>query len=115
MQVTIDIPAKAICDVFITAVEGGSSFWCDTMIFTKGGWPADYRKFETFEGNDWHVKVIPAETPEDDSPYEITSVKLAAAFSALPSRLAALMDGSYDAEDADCFVQQAAFADIVFG
>jgi hypothetical protein len=111
MNVAIKIPAQLICNLFVTAVEGGSTYWCRSMTFTKGGKPCSYQEPDSFEVDDWSVKVKAYE----DGVYEITPAKLAAAFTARPSDFFDMLEEDYDAGTADSLVQQAAFGDIVYG
>lgn len=115
MQITTEVTPQQICDMFITAVEGGSAYWCSAMTFHKQGKPANYQHEGTFIGYVWHVFVLPSEKPDDEPYYQITPSSLALAFKAMPVRMNAVVDGSYDADDADALIQQAAFGDIVFG
>ena len=103
----IEITPQQICDLFTTAVEGGSTYWCVKMRFQNThGSNLSYQDVKTFEGRDWCVEVW----DEDEEPHTIILDDFLRAFKARPFDL-----DDYDAEDADCLVQQAAFGDIVYG
>ena len=103
----IEITPQQICDLFTTAVEGGSTYWCVKMRFQN----LSYQDVKTFEGRDWCVEVW----DEDEEPHTIFLGDLLRACEALPSCFLHLINEDYDAEDADCLVQQAAFGEIVYG
>lgn len=113
MNITTIISAKNLSDLFITAVEGGCTYWCEEMVFTKDGKAASYMDAETFEGDSWSVLV----KAEDFDEATITPEAMAVALGALPQEAAMLVteNPEFDAATADALVQQAAYAEIVFG
>ena len=121
LMVTFAVPPKDICDLMITFVEGGGAYWCDLFEVFKVGPDSErtkvsYQEPASYEG-EWVIEVTEDEQsdPEHGRLYEITPVKLATAFAALPDRLGQLLREEWDAETADVVVQQAAFGEIVYG
>ena len=106
----IELTPQQICDLFITAVEGGSTYWCSKMRFYQNAAEVSYQEASSFEGHSWCVEVWTDDHGEGEDPHTIILDDFLRAFKARPFDL-----DDYDAEDADCLVQQAAFGDIVYG
>lgn len=113
LTITLPVTSQMIADIFITAVEGGISYWCDELDLRKDGEQVSYQNAESFEG-DWTAKLT---LGEDDGTAEITPEKLAQAFALRPSEAAQIItdDGGFDATSADNLIQCAAFGEIVYG
>ena len=114
-KVQIEITPQQICDLFITAVEGGSTYWCVKMRFYQNAAEVSYQEASSFEGHSWCVEVWTDDHGEGEDHHTIILDDFLRACEALPSRFLHLINEDYDAEDADCLVQQAAFGDIVYG
>ena len=112
-KVQIEITPKQICDLFTTAVEGGSTYWCSKMRFYQNAAEVSYQEASSFEGRNWCVKVWAED--DDENPHTIILDDFLRACEALPSRFLNLITEVYDAEDTDCLVQQAAFGEITYG
>jgi hypothetical protein len=113
LTVTLTATPQMICDLFITAVEGGISYWCEELDLRKDGQPVSYQKAESFDGA-WTAKLTMI---EDDGTADITPEKLAQAFALRPNEAAALIteNFAFDATAADNLIQCAAFGEIVYG
>lgn len=108
----IIVTEKMVCDLFITAIEGGSTYWCEEIDLRKDGQAVTYQREESFTG-DWTATV----TPHEDDKAIITPETLQKAFSMRPEETALLVTESpaFDAITADTLIQCAAFGEIVYG
>lgn len=112
VKIEIEVTPQQICDLFISAVEGGCVYWCDQMDFVQRGKSASYQEASSFEGGDWHVVV---HAGDEDETFLVTPGSLTKAFERNVHRTQELISGYYDAEDADVLIQWAAFGEIVYG
>ena len=103
-----------LSDLLVTAFEGGSNHWIDSVeILTEG---LDYADPETYPGN-YLISVTPLDY--DEPCRDINPATTADAWSRLrrdyPKIAARISDETYDADDADAFLQMICFEDIIFG
>jgi hypothetical protein len=115
------ITAQRIADLMVTAIEGGINYWCgECRLITPhpfepkdgGNWYADAKVW----GGDFTIRLVDTENAADTyltrCHFEDGLMRVAREF---PERFLAITDEQYDAEDADVFVQLAAFREVRFG
>lgn len=104
VSVTVQIDHQLLLDLMTTAVEGGINYWAAVIDLTRDP--------------DLNVLKFKVTDLEDEKIYSVDSIDMLHALQALikacPWR-ARILDGDYDAEDADCVVQFACFGDLVYG
>jgi len=114
------IPAKILTDVIVTALEGGSNHFITTIEYPKNHNP---KKFNApayadpdFYTDDFELTVH----IDDDVPAVLLSMEAIEAgwplFAAqYPTRAAAILDETYDADDADLAIQFFLFGEYIYG
>lgn len=97
-----------LADLLVTAFEGGSNHWIDRVEILND--------LETHPGN-YLISVAPFDY--DEPCRDINPATVADAWSRLrrdyPKIAARISDETYDADDADAFLQMICFEDIIFG
>lgn len=107
---TTTITSQQIADLMVTAIEGGSNYWCASI--DNDGPYADPKTYE----RDFTWKV---ETHEDD-PAELTPAKIEAGLQKLADEYPTFFhdlvgDDALDADGADVAFQLMLFGDVVYG
>lgn len=115
---------QRITDLFITAYEGGSSYWAymnikftdeDRQLFNEGTSPSELLVKRMYEGEAYEV--FDVET--DDLLGLVSKESLNKAYKLMreeyPSHYADLINDNWDAWTADVFLQLAVMDEIVFG
>lgn len=107
-----------LADLIVTAFEGGSNHWLNSAervslhTTSKIPWYSD----AAFYQGDWHITLRVDDEPE---PYHLDPRAVREAWDHLradfPDRAQSILDESYDADDADVFLQLAVFNDVVYG
>lgn len=106
VEVTVQIDHQFLLDLMTTAVEGGINYWGAVIDLNRDS-DLNVLNFEVtdFEGEEAYT-------------YSVDSIAMLNALQALikayPWRVK-MLDGDYDAEDADCVVQFACFGELVYG
>jgi len=113
LTVSLPVTSEMISNIFITAIEGGISYWCEEVNLRQNGNEVTYQKAESFTGQ-WIATITMV---EDDGTATITPEKLAKALALRPTEAAQIItdDGCFDADSADVLIQCAAFGEIVYG
>lgn len=111
------LEAKALADLMVTAIEGGCTHWAESLELLEGTdlfEPPYYAdpKFYSFP-----FKL--ALTDCEGDVHTLTIDELTKGWSLLlqlyPRRALSAQDESYDAEDADVFLQLAVYGDVIYG
>jgi hypothetical protein len=116
VKITVDIDAQKMCDLVVTAIEGGIGYWARNVQVLKSGLPAEYGEVGTYEGGDWEIRGAYPVT-DDDSEFEVFSfgpTKFAAGAAKVNRHLGDWVMGNHDAETADVLFQMAAFGERVY-
>jgi len=128
--VTTTVTAKRIMDLLITALEGGSNYWCalDGLFLPNGTEISDFT--EDALTNDYYPTYIQAVTHDDvhimlydvedhETTWKLTREGLAKGLQLLseeyPKHYRDMLAGHDDADTADAFLQLAALEEIVYG
>lgn len=128
---SVNLTGQDVCYLMITALEGGSQYWCYAIRSTRveDGVTTDVRlkEEETWENfKPFHVRWFDAESDEDfgepednpegwSDPIEITKERVDEALTKLYSRPRSFDVDNYDAEDADAFFQFLLLGELVYG
>lgn len=126
MQVNgITITSQQIADQFVTAIEGGSTYWCRSFKLQSPGdvaWddPADkgpwYANPRLYDDPDLKIEVI---EDEEDGTHIIGQAEIAKGLAIMaekyPQHFADMKDETGDAITGDVFLQCVALEDIVYG
>jgi len=116
--ININVPDSRIADLFICAVEGGSTYWCNKIrplieeekkfsyynYMLCGGFIA-YIDEEVEEGSGLEYRVARAEI---DNALKLMAEKY-------PQHYADFMNENEDADTGDVFLQLCLFKEVVFG
>jgi hypothetical protein len=117
---------NAVSDLISTAFEGGSNYWA-SVVSTQSPTKIDFRS-ELFASDaephryyDWPLNEGGSVTIDADGESEgelnLQSIEKGLELLAekFPNRFVAICDETYDAEDADVFLQLAILNEVVFG
>ena len=138
VQPVVEVSAKDLAYWVTTAFEGGSNYWIDyanPVERTASGWHNignDTAKARIglkpdegplyAEGKFWSDKELGyvIQVEDEDLPKVLTANRVLAGFGRLVKDgrhkvVASLLDGQYDAEDADLLIQYAMFDEVVYG
>lgn len=103
------ITKQNIVDTFITACEGGSNYWCQSVTPKKKTGDAYEAMLDGFELVD----------AESGATYLVGPDAIKNAFQKMaekyPLRLEDIINESADADDADVFLQLCVFEDVIYG
>ncbi len=123
-----EVTAQQICDLVVTAFEGGSNYWIDKA---RLGWPGAldamriglvlakpwYATTALYETRDWSINVFVSE--EDGKAYILDRASAEHGLRILGAEyhdhLLEIIEDNADANTADAFLQCALFGEIVFG
>ena len=116
---TVQIPrtftSRDMSNWLITAIEGGSGYWCDrAYIRDHKGEPLSYQDDDLFEKH-WRMTVHDA---EDGEVYTVSRGEFALAINKCPEHVINRLladDHEYDAMDADAWFQCAIFKEVLYG
>lgn len=112
----VELTRKNLCDLFCTAFEGGSNYWCSYVEYIgpkdpeeKGvvWWGSKNLYDETFK-----IQLIDG---EDEKTYTVDWDMVQKGFAKLPYWLMARLLDDYDAGDADVMLQYIVFGEEVYG
>lgn len=116
MTTTTGLTPEQVANVFITSIEGGSTYWADTAEFeTQNGdeWAvADYQNEETFSKT-WRVRYHDRDADvwsEWKGASELMSTR-----EVVPEHWDKVISEDYDADDVDAIIQVLFFGEIVYG
>lgn len=120
ITVELDISARRIADLMVTAIEGGINYWCKGIYLEvpnvkeiKHAWWYDYAPL--YDRDDLRIKVA----IHDDAPRKIGKVDFAEGAKIMaakyPWHWADFTGENEDAITADVFVQCVVFKEIVYG
>jgi len=113
MVITIEkeVPNEHIIDMLITAFEGGSNYWCLPESYQPSTWA------EQIKSGRMKVKVYDRE----EQYYLLGTVTVQSIRKAIalmmedyPESYTRWMEGQYDADDADIFLQLVTMGEVVF-
>jgi hypothetical protein len=130
--VTQEVPEERVRDLFCSAWDGGSSYWCTMKDRTVPKAAEAIIKKERAERGEFFdheypfipgVKVILTDASGEDSgfpePWELTREKLITGLQVMatkyPTHFANFQNEDDDAETADVYLQCCLFGEIVFG
>lgn len=128
IQTEIEITDQQISDLIVTAVEGGSNYWymiagyqepevidfrCDT--FCEDEKPHRIYDWPLCRGGAVIFEDIEGEYKDLLLNRESIRKGLTLMAEHHNRRFASVMDGNYDAEDADVFLQLCLFGEVIFG
>lgn len=118
VQVPISIPVERISDLLCNAIEGGSTYWCQS-ITRMGGITkeqAKYRHEVPFVEGGW-LEIIEFDAP-DNRVIRLDKEKIIHGLSVFaercPLQFGDLMADNSDAETGDCFLQCCCFDEVVY-
>lgn len=132
ISVGVDITAKQLAGLVISAIEGGINYWCKDLVTDKGddsidltelrssiGYGAEYPVYAVV-GNDYALLLL--EDKEGDGPDVWHTLDRAALEKGLgvmaakyPWHFADILRDNYDCTTADVLVQSALFGEVVYG
>lgn len=101
--------SQTLADIMITAIEGGSGYWCNNFLRVSGAYDDRlwYACPKFWAQDDYCVKL----TTVDDEICFVTSISVNKAVQLLPG----FPYDDFDADDADRFLQTVAFGEVVYG
>lgn len=119
------LTTQEVADLVVTAFEGGSNYWLVaaypwnfdaghriTPSSVQKAWPLYSRGDFWDDGNNGYM----LEIIDEGSPFYLTMSRMDWALSKLSPEIGRrIVEGQYDADDADYFLQMAVFKDIVYG
>jgi len=104
IQSIVPVTSQQLSDMLITAVEGGSTYWCELLEISQDRSYQDPTLFKSPE-------VTLSVTPEDDESITKTIAQIIQA-----SAIMSTIDmENFDAEDADRWFQTVMLGEIVYG
>lgn len=121
MEVTLTtaIAGRRIADMMVTAIEGGSGYWCETINLLEGTalkrpWYDD----ETLYEQPFVIGVVDAEEP--DSTIHLNQEMMKRGFELMASQYetthwADFLEQNEDADTADVWLQLCVFGEVVYG
>jgi len=132
VTVPTKLSAENISDLVISALEGGSSFWCSRVRVRNAGNTDDPRTGEFWENNSgsqlkeesfWRdlvsceisVELAEEEEPDDVVTIVITRSSVEEAMGKMYQRRGGFDMENYDADDADGFFQRLVLGNVVYG
>lgn len=115
---TVVLSPKDIADLIVTAFEGGSNYWIDSVPLHEGPettetpWYSD----PAFYDGPFRIEILEQdeETPKILDPERI-QIGLDLLGSQHAMTLGAILDENYDADDADVFLQLCLLGEVVYG
>jgi len=109
MKLTLNIPDQRIVDLFVSACEGGSNYWCkevNPLGKAPGAYTAMLGGFTVVDG-------------ETGKSYEIGKAQIKKALELFPAKapnqFAEFLSENDDAATGDCFLQLCVFGDVIYG
>lgn len=126
----VKLSLDAVSDLISTALEGGSNYWYQIVgydkpdaitfrssLFKDDEEPHPYYDFPLNKGGAVHFEADGAGEDKQVFTLNLESIHrgLNLMLDKCPSRVASIVDESYDAEDADVFLQASLFGEIIFG
>jgi hypothetical protein len=124
VKIEYEISEQTIADLMTAAVEGGSGYWCDEMRQTSDeNKPLWYSNPEIYNDK-LTISVVESEPSKENSDgrHIINLEKMQKAFELMSEfgtpkgfHLRNLLEGNWDAETADVFLQLAVFGEVVYG
>ena len=121
MVITIkkEIPNDQIVDMLITAIEGGSNYWCIVPTYDPLKWAEKIKKRLLWVSvYDRETAMQKAGPDEDDllGAINVHSIRkgIRLMMEDYPEAFDRWMTGQYDAEDADIFLQLVTMGEVVF-
>lgn len=125
--VYINIPTQRLVDLLISAVEGGSTYWCNGIYWQNkdatppAGKEVWYSRPELFDDPNFQMEVIEDEesVAHQGTSHIVTRAGLALGLQVMaekyPHHLADLLAEHEDATTGDVFLQCCALGEIVYG
>ena len=119
----VKIEGKKISDTFISAWEGGSSYWCSCA---KMEFPKGYRKISSFPSQQAYECIVSGgtlymEDKEEDKKFQVSGgqAKIEQTLKIMAEKhvkhFADLVNGTDDAITADVFFQLLCFGELIYG
>ena len=132
---TVEITPKMLEDLLVTALEGGTGYWACLGERTEPEHKTAYKQYEHHEEANWtphhvyvpmspggNIQILDAETTMDDDPDVLGDLNLPNMIRGLdlmakefPGDFQEFIEGDYDSNHADCFMQLAVMGELVFG
>lgn len=116
------ISSSKIADQFVTAIEGGSAYWCDRLQLISSGdvAPDNTHKGPWYDNEQlYNDPALLLRATVEDTDHDITRADIQKGLAILAEkyawRLAEIVDEDGDAETADVFLQCVVFGEIVYG
>lgn len=108
MKLTLEIPDHRIVDLFISACEGGSNYWCKelTPLGKGGAYEAMLGGFTLIDGESGKSHKVSKQ--DIKKALELFKEKV-------PHQFGAFMSEDDDAATGDCFLQLCVFGDVIYG
>jgi hypothetical protein len=123
IQTTVEITPKQIRDLIVTAFEGGIEYWAtDVELVLCNGEPKKSPWYDdpAIYGSSFEIKMLDVE--DGETVYTLTREKLLRGLTMLADPkhnrhdcFLSLLNGDYDADDADVIIQMAVHGDLIFG
>ena len=124
ITITVEISDKMIEDILCTAFEGGITYWAENIsckdnddMKKVGGWKHEYLTKTKLKDAIMYIHDI-----ETGERYPITKKSIIDALQKMDNpeykytkALKRILDGQWDADDADIVVQTACFGQVFFG
>jgi hypothetical protein len=114
----IEVADEMVKDLFITAFEGGSSYWAEVNQETPAGEGAVSERFWAWFEKGGSMGICSSEDATEELG-EVNMTSIARALQIMhdewPEQFEALVDESFDAETADIFLQLACMGEVEFG
>jgi hypothetical protein len=125
---SLSIPSQQIADQFVTAIEGGSNYWCRSFKLLSPGdiaWddPADkgpwYANPRRYEDPDLKIEVTEDEAEDGEGVHIIGQAEIAKGLAIMaekyPHHFADMKAETGDAITGDVFLQCVALGEVVYG
>jgi len=132
---TATVTPQMLEDLLVTAIEGGTGYWA--CLGERTDPPIDnlYKQWDDPDTKPWaphyislpmseggNIQILDAETTEDDEPEVLGDLNLPNLIKGLrlmakefPGDFQEFIDGDYDSNHADCFMQLAVMGEVVYG
>jgi hypothetical protein len=118
-NVCTKITSRRIADMFVGAIEGGSTYWCDGF-FLKSGGAGNHRPWydnpEVYDNPELDIEVM---ANDDGAITRVTQESIKKGLSVMtekyPEHMADLIGETDDADTADVFLQCVSLGEVIYG
>lgn len=124
IPVTVNVTPRRVADLMVGAIEGGSTYWCESILLSPGishkasPW---YDDEALYSKQNLEITVIEHESSrhDDDAQWTITLASIANGLRLMalhsPRHFADFISETDDATTADVFLQYCTFGEVIYG